>query len=615
MDSSIVERGLFLLEMTEALSYSEYKNNVKEMERLEYNLIRRCKACDKKHSKDLEKRKSEIDANKLKEKLDSDFYNPALLKELLCITESTSYYPEFDIGNQMMNEKIRSYFTNLEQIGAKSGEGVAMSSSFLDVKKVFVVKTNKPGNESSLLHELVIGVYGTNKLRDHIPNFSYIFGGFKCSPPSIDEKGQVDSFCLNNNEAVNYVLYEFIDNAVSLKEYIKNCTGKQFLSCYLQVVMALKLAKEKIDYSHYDLHTENIMMRKVPKYGSKYQIGYPTGLDTNKEIYVTTDIVPTFIDYGFSHIKHDGIDYGRVGFEVLSIFSDKSWIFHDLYKLLLFSTDDAINSGNIEVLEVCRKIFLFFNTKDNLDVVTKNQITKYFSFPLFNETEKLTVEDYFDFIIKQFNPSELDFISEQLNSSIPILSCQSFCETSKEILTSIGVIDEFLINDISDFYYLYVNNEKDRETLKEHLNYNKAMEAQKKKVKKLYERLEIMILNYNVRDTYVIQDVNNFSKIKEKFDNVILILDLIDRASYNTRAGEFAASLFDGKEDDVVHFIKLSEDLLLNTQRKMILIYEYIGNLRFEIKELVKNGLYFKDNYIQNWYSKGVDTLSKVYGI
>jgi len=614
MDTAFIKQGLRIVAKTYGMNDKQFREAVEDMNSSEYSLVKRCRVCDVKHTDYLEQRKSEIDGLKLKEKLDSDFYNPALLKELLCMTESTSYYPEFNSGSEMMNEKIRSYFTDLKQIGANSGEGVAMSSSFLDVKKVFVIKTNKPNNESSLLHELVVGVYGTNKLREFIPNFSYIFGGFKCSPPSISENGEVDSFCLNNNEAVNYVLYEYIDNAISLKEYINTCSGVEFLSCYIQLLLALKFAEVKISYTHYDAHTENVMMRKVPKYGTKYQIGYPLDVKSKDEIYITTNSVPTFIDYGFSHIKHKSTEYGRVGFEVFSIFSNGSWIFHDLYKILLFSALDALNVKNNEVFEVCRKIFSFFNSIESLEDVVRDQVKDYFSFPFVSSTSKLSVEDFYQHILNQFTASELSFMKNTLDTSIPVLSCQSFCETSKDILSSIGVNDDFLINDISDFYILYTNNETDRVLLKDHLNYNKAMTIQKEKVKTMTDSLEELIINYNISSKFNIQDEKEFKMIRAKFENVITILDLLDRTSYNSRAGEFTAQLFDNT-DDVNYFVNMSDELVRKVEHKMLHIYSYIGDLKYEINRMLASGTVFKDNNVQTWYEKTIMDISDIYKI
>ena len=41
-----------------------------------------------------------------------------------------------------------------------------------------------------------------------LPNFAYIYGGFKCSGPILNDNNKVVDWCVNNNYSVNYILYE-----------------------------------------------------------------------------------------------------------------------------------------------------------------------------------------------------------------------------------------------------------------------------------------------------------------------------------------------------------------------------------------------------------------------
>ena len=57
------------------------------------------------------------------------------------------------------------------------------------------------------MHEAFIGLAGTNQLRKEIPNFSFIYGAFKCDGPIMPGKGkEVKQFCTGESKSpVTYV--------------------------------------------------------------------------------------------------------------------------------------------------------------------------------------------------------------------------------------------------------------------------------------------------------------------------------------------------------------------------------------------------------------------------
>ena len=225
------------------------------------------------------------------------------MKAAMCTADSIFYTSPYDVGSLYLNNRIRMYIHNLRQVGGESAEGYALVADFENAKDMFVVKVSRSPSDDTLLHELVVGLYGTNKLRQYIPNFAYVYGGFKCSPPLIDpETKKVITWCLHDTNPVNYVLYENITPAVPMSKYLQTCTGKDFVNVYLQVLYALRLALKVSDYTHYDLHYENVLIRE-PSPGTisgPFQIAYETERGVE---YVLTHVIPTFIDYGFSHIK------------------------------------------------------------------------------------------------------------------------------------------------------------------------------------------------------------------------------------------------------------------------------------------------------------------------
>src|SRR5436190_712755 len=82
--------------------------------------------------------------------------------------------------------------------------------------------------------------------RSYVPNFAYVFGGFKCSAPILQDPkyilgsaGRYPVNWCNSGLDIEYIIYENIAPAVSFKEYVKKCTFEQFLDKYLQIIYAL----------------------------------------------------------------------------------------------------------------------------------------------------------------------------------------------------------------------------------------------------------------------------------------------------------------------------------------------------------------------------------------
>src|SRR5690606_14916983 len=120
--------------------------------------------------------------------------------------------------------------------------GLAFSASLKETKDLFVIKAPQYDYlSSSLLHEYVIGMYGTNRIRHLVPNFTYVFGYFECLPPILNDPSNgnlVSTWCTNNIEnSVNYIIYENITNSESMFSYMLTATPKQFIAMYTQVLL------------------------------------------------------------------------------------------------------------------------------------------------------------------------------------------------------------------------------------------------------------------------------------------------------------------------------------------------------------------------------------------
>ena len=315
-------------------------------------------------------------------------------------------------------------------------------ANFLEASEMFIVKTPK-SIDDDLEHELIVGLYGTNRLRQYIPNFAYIYGGFKCSRPILNDNNKVVDWCVNNNYSVNYILYENINPSISLSTYLETCTSKEYLNIFLQIIYSLRMANKMIDFTHYDLHTENILLRDINL--EKFQIQYDT---ENGVEYITTNLIATFIDFGLSHIYNEDLiilgdhmengHYGVYNMFDYNIYPHKSWIMSDIYKVLLYSALLSMNANNAAVISVISNIYKFFNKNDNLRTAAITQKDYFYNLPITTELyENFTIDKLTTYIRSIY---QCDFISN-IKSSDPVLNCEnSSCLSTKEVYENLNLL-------------------------------------------------------------------------------------------------------------------------------------------------------------------------------
>lgn len=218
-----------------------------------------------------------------------------------------------------------------------TSEGYALLSNFKSINDMVVIKTAKEKSDNyDILYEYFIGSIGINKLRNLIPNFAYTLAIFKCNPLPIDIDKNIDinKFCETDKEDSRfYVVYEKIPG-ISLSEFVKRMKTledtKRLVSYIIQICFSLQIAQQEINFTHYDLHSENIILRQLDEpIAIEYNI--------NNKIYkIETNAIPTIIDYGFSHFTHQGVQFGMTDMPSLGINPTKTSKGYDLYKLLMF---------------------------------------------------------------------------------------------------------------------------------------------------------------------------------------------------------------------------------------------------------------------------------------
>lgn len=435
--------------MISAYSKPEVRQNIRQSDewrrQMEIEVIKHVSTCAVEQVQKMRKNLENIEVNKIKYLVNNEFYNANVVNEILCFTNALIYLqPETSeiIG---INEKIRQWFHNLRKIGEESIYGDVLISDLghnqtqkpqNNASDLFILKIPKI-ESADILHEYFIGIFGTNLLRIYLPNFVYVFGGFQCSPPVIDDKdNRVITWCNNLKVNIDYVIYENIVPSVSFQSYVENCSFNEFLDKYMQVLYSLKKANELIDFTHYDLHAGNVLIRSIQH--PKFYIPYQTERGITEYLY--TDGIATLIDYGNSHIALNNQHYGSAQLMYVGIMPDRSFPMYDAYKLLMTSMEIMLQYNNIECLRKTEILFRFFNKTDPIDTAILTQKQYYYSFPYTQETMNITYDHLLRYIRNNVVINFLVLTPE----NAPVISCSNplsteICRNRSDIENFIGV--------------------------------------------------------------------------------------------------------------------------------------------------------------------------------
>jgi serine/threonine protein kinase len=253
-----------------------------------------------------------------------DFYKYEFMTKLACAIRYTFISLRDNLG-LANTEAVQIFIRALSKIGEESAYGDVWRATTKVSSDLFLLKTSKTGlNNVIVYHEFFVGTIFLNKLRSEIPTFMFVYGLFKCSAPvhpAIRLKNfkdeRIDNFCktaktiddvmtdeeraladrserqaeqlrANGNEKEaerlevrldylydkleerleeersNYLVIEHIRGSLPMvDEIIRPNNVENILSYLVQLAAGLELALHRFDFTHYDLHTDNILMRPI----------------------------------------------------------------------------------------------------------------------------------------------------------------------------------------------------------------------------------------------------------------------------------------------------------------------------------------------------------------
>lgn len=233
----------------------------------------------------------------------------SLHDNLRCVIESIISKPGdpgTNIGNWIAESKL---------IGEESAFGYAFSVTPKNQipnrdkdSAIVVIKTlrNVKDVKDDLPHEAFVGLYCINELRRHLPNFMFTYGYTQCSGYSPIQKRKLCS----QSGSISHLILENIMNSSSIYRFIKKSfideeiTSTDIIKIFAQLFGALKLAQEKFNFKHGDLHLGNILIREF-----KEEIAVSVYLGNGRFATILTQYVPYIIDFGMARVRKDGIEF------------------------------------------------------------------------------------------------------------------------------------------------------------------------------------------------------------------------------------------------------------------------------------------------------------------
>lgn len=505
-------------------------------------------------------------AEDIRRALDQGYADGNILKSLMCMNNSEFMFPlDSSTGTSY---KIRKDITDMNIIGAPSVFGLAATIDIekrdpddktVDNKRLFVVKVPRNISDSiQILHEYFVGIFALNNLKSYIPNFAYVFGLFRCSPPYVDKiggkKNKVLSFCQNDTDykQSTYILYENITNSVVLNDFIKKCTPIQILNVLVQIIFTISMAYEMYEFTHYDLHIENVLIKEL-----KDEIIIPYRRKNGSILYVRTKYIAVIIDLERAHVKVNDKHYGYLDAKC-DVFPNRGFPMYDIFKILLFILNSAILGNNefdykemknvtddlllkkypalnhevyTQFKDLLRFFFTDYNGQNTAEILESRfyDMTRY-AFPHDMTPFTGNPEFFYDDVLLKKYADKLDtFVSVTVpNNGVSIYGCANLgtCMNIPQALQKYTHADFNIINNAYDYYDIITELSSNRNTdvalLQEVINFGSQnyVTYMKFLLEERQKLIDEILKVSKVKEIMQLSSNNTPDKIK--FDNVFL---------------------------------------------------------------------------------------------
>lgn len=257
------------------------------------------------------------------------------LSEVLGYSQLLNYYKE---NKDKPWQEWLTFDRTFEKPGKQGLVGI-MKPTDPEKKEQFVFKISQYINYLTQHEEVVMK--SLNELSAFCPHFCKSVGTITCK---VDPKSRKigNPFEIKSKYPIEkeVLLCEYIDKSCKFYNYIRSTKIHEdvLYSTIKQVLMATLISQKKKRFSHYDLHSFNIMMRKC-----KEDIVFLYVINEENQFAVPTHgHYPVIIDFGFSYIQEldDGPLWPSMGHTDVGFMSDRyDWVADPKLFLVSVSTE------------------------------------------------------------------------------------------------------------------------------------------------------------------------------------------------------------------------------------------------------------------------------------
>jgi hypothetical protein len=304
----------------------------------------------------------------LKYILNKKFMKGADMKAVLCLFDTLflSLSPNKENGIYVLTNDIKKYIDELDVLRTGADGIVYNATFFSDIELVIKLPINEEDDEEEdkqekrkmemMIREYYIGIKAMNKLRYIVPNFVYTLGCFMCDKPS--DSNPLENLCENVSGIRSpFIVYEKIPGDKDIKtvgDLIDNkLSFNKWLVIFFQLLLALEVAQREVEFTHFDLHFDNVMIRKQENFE------YSVPLDMSTYTIKNPEFIPVIIDFGRSTCNIDNETIGTYAFEELGILNHMI-PGQDMYTFMSYCCDKATNNTNVTDIDLRKKIALLF---------------------------------------------------------------------------------------------------------------------------------------------------------------------------------------------------------------------------------------------------------------
>jgi hypothetical protein len=440
---------MFDLKPTRDKIDAESKLYNEEMLNRELDLIEKQEPiCTKELSKLILSQAYKLNFDLLSNLIHKQFYNVDIMKTMRCILYSVvkdelSYY-----------ELIKT--TDVLKKSNKPDFIIFFQNLFKGKNKIFSTKYEK----IKTLHEAIIGLMAANKVREVLPTFIWTYGITPCNMPILEKpEHNMFSGCtipVNYKNDGDYIgmITEYIEGE-GLGSFIHNnkLTEEYLYSIVLTILYSLKYAHEMTGFIHWDLHTDNIQMRRLDQ--DDYYIYLP---NEKKYLWVGGHLA-TLFDFGLSSMKMNGKLYGSFEFMEYGLNPNvNDSIQNDILKL--FSNLIILTEDDQKLLSIVEKMFLYFTQFDTIKELNDFDFKLNKNYAIFpngsiyniNAFTPITIDNFIKFV-EEMVPYDLSYLIETQQPG-RVLSC-----TKGKCLSEVQLYEELF--NVPPVDYMFTSDLKD----------------------------------------------------------------------------------------------------------------------------------------------------------